>query len=96
LPRRFARAATSLAQHHLKLLETKLEYSRQVNRKTHEGASHPDRNAQFEHINAKVIAAGRLASGHLRRYQEEGADRQLQERRLRLSAQGQPAACESA
>jgi hypothetical protein len=41
-----------------KLLETKLEYSRQVNRKTHEGASHPDRNAQFEHINAKVIAVG--------------------------------------
>jgi hypothetical protein len=40
-----------------KLLETKLEYSRQVNRKTHEGASHPDRNAQFEHINAKVVAA---------------------------------------
>jgi hypothetical protein len=40
-----------------KLLETKLEYSRQVNRKTHEGACNPDRNAQFEHINAKVIAA---------------------------------------
>lgn len=45
-----------------KLLETKLEYSRQVNRKTHEGASHPDRNAQFEHINTKVIAA--QAAGH--------------------------------
>ena len=40
-----------------KLLEEKLEYSRQFNRKTHEGASHPDRNAQFEHINAKVVAA---------------------------------------
>jgi hypothetical protein len=40
-----------------KLLGTKLEYSRQFNRKTHEGASHPDRNAQFEHINAKVVAA---------------------------------------
>jgi hypothetical protein len=40
-----------------KLLEAKLEYSRQFNRKTHEGASHPDRNAQFEHINAKVVAA---------------------------------------
>ena len=40
-----------------KLLETKLQYSRQVNRKTHEGASNPDRNAQFEHINAKVIVA---------------------------------------
>jgi transposase len=29
-------------------------YSLQANRKTQEGASHPDRNAQFEHINAKV------------------------------------------
>ena len=44
-----------------KLLATKLEYSRQFNRKTHEGASHPDRNAQFEHINAKVVVA--LAKG---------------------------------
>ena len=40
-----------------RLLATKLEYSRQFNRKTHEGTSHPDRNAQFEHINAKVVAA---------------------------------------
>jgi len=40
-----------------KLLSERLEYSRQVNRKTHEGTSHPDRNAQFEHINAKVAAS---------------------------------------
>lgn len=31
-----------------------LDYSLQANRKTKEGADHPDRNAQFEHINAKV------------------------------------------
>jgi len=31
-----------------------LEYSLQANRKTKEGASHPDRNAQFEHINDLV------------------------------------------
>ena len=31
-----------------RLLSERLEYSRQVNRKTHEGASQPDRNAQFE------------------------------------------------
>ncbi|MGH7393907.1 MAG: ISAzo13 family transposase, partial [Candidatus Rokuibacteriota bacterium] len=31
-----------------------LEYSLQANRKTKEGDSHPDRNAQFEYINAKV------------------------------------------
>ena len=33
-----------------KLLSEKLEYSRPVNRKTHEGASTPDRNAQFDNI----------------------------------------------
>jgi hypothetical protein len=32
-------------------------YSRQVNRKAEEGSSHPDRNAQFEYINAEVRAA---------------------------------------
>ena len=35
----------------------KLGYSRQSNRKADEGSRHPDRDAQFEHINAKVIAA---------------------------------------
>lgn len=31
-------------------------YSLQANRKAREGGSHPDRNAQFEHINAQVTA----------------------------------------
>jgi transposase len=34
-----------------------LGYSLQANRKTLEGASHPDRDAQFQHINATVAAA---------------------------------------
>jgi hypothetical protein len=34
-----------------------LGFSLQANAKTREGAGHPDRNAQFEHINAKVLAA---------------------------------------
>ena len=34
-----------------------LKYSLQANRKTLEGTHHPDRNAQFEHINAKVRAS---------------------------------------
>jgi len=34
-----------------------LGYSLQANRKTLEGASHPDRDAQFAHINATVAAA---------------------------------------
>lgn len=33
-----------------------LKYRRQVNRKTLEGSHNPDRDAQFEHINAAVIA----------------------------------------
>src|SRR5882672_6336104 len=39
------------------VLLRELEYSCQANRKTREGTSHPDRNAQFEHINATVKAA---------------------------------------
>jgi hypothetical protein len=31
-----------------------LKYSLQANRKTKEGATHPDRNAQFEHINTQT------------------------------------------
>jgi hypothetical protein len=38
-----------------------LGYSLQANRKTHEGGTHPDRNAQFEHINAQAEAF--LAAG---------------------------------
>lgn len=33
-----------------------LGYSLQANRKTREGSSHPDRNAQFEFINRRVVA----------------------------------------
>jgi len=40
-----------------KLLTETLGFSRQHNRKADEGSKHPDRNAQFEHINAKVVAA---------------------------------------
>jgi hypothetical protein len=43
------------------LLLRELGYSCQANRKTREGTSHPDRNAQFEHINATVKAA--IAAG---------------------------------
>ena len=40
-----------------KLLSETLGFSRQVNRKADEGSKNPDRNAQFEHINARVLAA---------------------------------------
>jgi DNA-binding phage protein len=39
-----------------KLLVSTLGFRRQANRKTREGTSHPDRDAQFEHINNQVIA----------------------------------------
>ncbi len=41
-----------------------LGYSLQANRKTHEGGDHPDRDAQFEHLNAQAeafLAAGEPA-----------------------------------
>ena len=41
----------------VKRLLPALGYSRQTNRKADEGSKHPDRNAQFEHINTKVMAA---------------------------------------
>ncbi len=60
-------AATLAAQHHpvshakVAQLLGELGYSLQGNRKTEEGAEHPDRDAQFAHINAAVAAA--LAAG---------------------------------
>jgi hypothetical protein len=49
----------------LRLLKAK-GYSLQANKKTREGASHPDRDAQFHHINqtvADAIAAGQPVIG---------------------------------
>src|SRR3954451_8088715 len=39
-----------------KLLREELGYCRQTNRKTLEGARHPDRDSQFAHINARACA----------------------------------------
>ena len=48
-------------------------YSLQGNRKTREGDSHPDRNAQFEYINGAVGAAlAERQAGDLSRYEKEG------------------------
>lgn len=44
----------SLSKHTLAKLLVELGYSLQGNRKCLEGAQHPDRNAQFEHINETV------------------------------------------
>jgi hypothetical protein len=46
-----------IAKSSIPRLLNQLKYRRQVNRKTLEGSHNPDRDAQFEHINAAVIAA---------------------------------------
>ena len=51
-----------------------LGYSLQANRKRLEGAQHPDRNAQFEHINETIRRPARGArAGDLGGHEEEGA-----------------------
>jgi hypothetical protein len=57
-----------------------LGYSLQSNRKMLEGASHRDRDAQFEH-NATVAAAQAAAQPTISVEHQEGADRRLQQRR---------------
>jgi len=47
----------AISPNSVRKLLVRLGFSRQVNRKADEGAKHPDRDAQFEHINTKVIAA---------------------------------------
>jgi Rhodopirellula transposase DDE domain len=47
----------SISPNSVRKLLTEIGFSRQANRKADEGASHPDRNAQFEYINAEVLAA---------------------------------------
>ena len=70
----------------------RLGYRLQSPRKRQEGATHPDRNAQFEHIN-------QTADEHLTAGQpvisvdtkEERAGRELQERRAGMAAEGHAA-----
>ncbi len=54
--RRAGRAGLPAGQKLVGRLLKRLGFSLQANAKTREGASHPDRNAQFEHINAQVTA----------------------------------------
>jgi len=54
LVRALAERGFSASQKLVGRLLRQLGFSLQANRKTREGASHPDRNAQFEYINAKI------------------------------------------
>ena len=47
----------SISPNSVRKLLIGIGFSRQVNRKADEGSHHPDRNAQFEYINAEVLAA---------------------------------------
>ena len=65
-------------------------YSLQANRKTREEGAHPDRNAQFEYINAQVAALQGAATRHLGGHKKEGKGGRFQERRPGVAAQGEP------
>jgi transposase len=54
LVRALAERGFSASQKLVGRLLRQLGFSLQANRKTREGASHPDRNAQFEYINEKI------------------------------------------
>ena len=62
------------------------KFSLQANRKTREGDSHPDRDAQFAYINTEVSAALAEGQRHLGRHQEKGTRRRLQECRTRVAS----------
>ena len=56
LARALAERGFTASQKLVGRLLRRLGFSLQANRKTREGTSHPDRNAQFEHINAQINA----------------------------------------
>ena len=47
----------AISPNSVRKLLCELGFSRQANRKAEEGSKHPDRNAQFDYINAQVLAA---------------------------------------
>lgn len=57
LARALGEMGHAVSPNSVRKLLIELGFSRQSNRKADEGSKHPDRNAQFEHINAKVVAA---------------------------------------
>jgi len=57
LTRALAGMGHAISPNSVRKLLTELGYSRQANRKADEGSHHPDRNAQFDYINAEVVAA---------------------------------------
>jgi len=56
ISRELAKLGYSASSRVVRILLHEMGYSLQGNRKTVEGKQHPDRNAQFEHINTRVTA----------------------------------------
>jgi hypothetical protein len=81
----------SISPNSVRKLLTQIGFSRQVNRKADEGSDHPDRDAQFEYINAEVVVAQAAGQPVIER-----ARRQLPQRRQRLAAEGRSPARERA
>jgi Rhodopirellula transposase. len=54
---KLSRAGLKISDRSVAMLLKEMKYSLQGNQKTVEGNQHPDRNAQFEHINAEVTGA---------------------------------------
>ena len=61
-------------------------YSPRANRKTLEGGDHPDRDAQFAHLNARVREHNRWRARHLGGDEEEGVGGAVQEWRTGMAA----------
>ena len=79
----------TVSQYLVRELLHQMGYSLQSVRKTREGSEHPDRDAQFHHINETVAVYQKrgqpvIWSGH----QEERTGGRLQERRVRVAAEG--------
>jgi hypothetical protein len=68
-----------------------LGFSLQANKKTLEGATHPDRDAQFEHINQKIKDFQSTSQPAISVDTKKGAGRRLQEWRTRTAAEGKAA-----
>ena len=79
--RRVTRSVAPLVAH----LLNEAGYSLQGNRKTTEGDSHPDRDAQFGYINTRDHGVGRTAAGDLRRHQEKELVGDFLQQRTRIS-----------
>ena len=80
LARELQDAGHRVSERSVNRLLHELGYSLQANRKTLEGKQHPDRDAQFNHINPGAGFSAATAASGVGGHEEEGSCRTLQER----------------